>query len=212
MLTIRFFAIPFAVAASGLAVALGPSQGHADTTGDAALKDASEFSAIADLPTRSKALFQEASWVLTHPRCMNCHPATRTPTQGEDMHAHVPVITAVESAMGPAGLACSACHGPENRAVLGSRLKTVPGNSHWSLAPESMAWQGLSVGEICRQLKDPSRNGERSLADIVHHLSEDHLVGWAWNPGEGRSPAPGTQQVFGALIAAWIDTGAACPD
>jgi len=29
--------------------------------------------------------------------------------------------------------------------------------------------------------------------------------------GAGRDPAPGTQQLFGALVQAWIDTGAQCP-
>jgi len=36
-------------------------------------------------------------------------------------------------------------------------------------------------------------------------------VGWAWHPGEERSPAPGTQAQFGALIRAWISSGAHCP-
>lgn len=70
-----------------------------------------------------------------------------------------------------------------------------------------MAWQGLSTGEICVQIKDPARNGNRTLAQIEKHLAEDHLVEWAWHPGEGRVPAPGTQRVFGELIAA----GAHCP-
>ncbi|MEY8837886.1 Isoquinoline 1-oxidoreductase subunit, partial [Cribrihabitans sp. XS_ASV171] len=29
--------------------------------------------------------------------------------------------------------------------------------------------------------------------------------------GTGREPAPGSQEVFGELTRAWIDTGAACP-
>ena len=42
-------------------------------------------------------------------------------------------------------------------------------------------------------------------------MAHDELVGWGWSPGEGRTPAPGTQQQFGELIRAWIDSGAACP-
>jgi len=42
-------------------------------------------------------------------------------------------------------------------------------------------------------------------------MSHDSLVGWGWNPGDGREPAPGTQAEFGDLIKAWVDTGAACP-
>ena len=38
-----------------------------------------------------------------------------------------------------------------------------------------------------------------------------NMVGWAWRPGEGRIPAPGTQAEFGDLIQAWIESGAQCP-
>jgi hypothetical protein len=108
---------------------------------------------------------------------------------------------------------CMNCHQDQNNAVAGSggRL-SIPGNAHWALAPTSMAWQGRTVGQICRQIKDPARNGERDLAEIVHHMSEDSLVGWAWNPGAGRVSAPGTQEGFGALIKAWAQSGAACPE
>ncbi len=75
-----------------------------------------------------------------------------------------------------------------------------------------MAWQGSTLGEICAQLKDPERNGGKTLAEVQHHTAEDPLVGWAWTPGTGRTPAPGSQDIFGALTLAWIETGAACPD
>jgi hypothetical protein len=74
-----------------------------------------------------------------------------------------------------------------------------------------MVWQGRSLGAICTQIKDPARNGGRSLADIVEHMGHDPLVGWAWFPGGGRTPAPGTQQAFGELISAWAAAGATCP-
>jgi hypothetical protein len=63
-----------------------------------------------------------------------------------------------------------------------------------------MAWEGKTLGQICAQIKDPARNGGRSLEDIVHHVGADHLVGWAWSPGAGRSPAPGAQMQPGALL------------
>jgi hypothetical protein len=121
-------------------------------------------------------------------------------------------MNAGESGFGPDGMFCTTCHGRENRTLAGSRIKSIPGAEPWLLAPASMAWQGLSVGEICAQVKDPNRNGDRSLDDLVHHMGEDHLVAWAWHPGEGRTPAPGTQAEFGALVEAWIETGAECPD
>jgi len=87
----------------------------------------------------------------------------------------------------------------------------VPGHPLWHLAPIEMAWAGKSLGEICEQIKDPKRNGGKSLDEIVHHMGEDSLVGWGWHPGVGRAPVPGTQQEFGALIKAWVEAGAACP-
>ncbi|HEV7317277.1 MAG TPA: Isoquinoline 1-oxidoreductase subunit [Ensifer sp.] len=213
-MTKRTLALPLAalLAAAGIIAGLEPIRGFAETSSGGALKPPAEFASIADSTARSKAIFAEASRVLTHPRCINCHPATRSPTQGEEMHPHVPLMIAAESSMGPAGLACSTCHGPENRPIVGSRLKSIPGNAHWQLAPESMAWQGLSVAEICEQVKDTERNGNRSHADLIKHMGEDHLVGWAWHPGEGRSAPPGSQPELAALISAWVETGAACPD
>jgi hypothetical protein len=52
-----------------------------------------------------------------------------------------------------------------------------------------MDWEGKTLGEICAQIKDHSRNGGRSLEEIVHHVGTDHLVGWAWAPG--ASPLQG---------------------
>src|SRR3989442_12938686 len=80
------------------------------------------------------------------------------------------------------------------------------------LAPIEMAWQGRALGEICAQIKDPARNGGHSLPEIVEHMTHDPLVGWAWSPGAGRDPAPGTQAALGELVKAWADTGAVCPE
>jgi hypothetical protein len=74
-----------------------------------------------------------------------------------------------------------------------------------------MAWEGKSIGEICRQIKDPQRNGGRTLAMLHEHLAHDDLVAWGWHPGTGRDPAPGSQQMLGELVAAWIESGAECP-
>jgi hypothetical protein len=88
----------------------------------------------------------------------------------------------------------------------------VPGNPIWHLAPEEMGWEGKTVGQICAQIKDPKRNGNRSLDEIVRHVGTDHLVGWAWAPGAGRQSAPCTQAQTGALLAEWVKSGAVCPN
>ena len=178
----------------------------------AALKPVAAFSTIRDERARSVALLTEAARVIQSPRCLNCHPVNRQPTQGDDLHAHLPLMYAGPGDHGVAGLQCKSCHGDANFATLASSIASIPGHSHWGLAPASMAWQRKSLREICLQLKDGTRNGGRSLSQIREHMAKDSLVGWAWHPGEGRSPAPGTQAQFGALIRAWIVTGAHCPE
>lgn len=176
------------------------------------LKPVSAFATIRDRNARSVALFTEAARVIEHPRCLNCHPKDRTPTQGDDLHAHVPTMRADHEGHGPPGLPCNTCHQAQNTATNVKPIESIPGHAHWMLAPPSMGWQGMKTSDICRQLKDPARNGGRTLEKIREHMGTDTLVGWAWTPGPGRQPAPGTQKAFGELIAAWIETGAACPD
>jgi hypothetical protein len=170
------------------------------------LRPATEFAGITDPRTRSVALFEEASKVITSPRCMNCHPATDRPTQTEAMRPHEPWVVRGADGSGAPGMRCTTCHQAENFDPAG-----VPGNPKWHLAPLSMAWQGKTPRQICEQIKDPQRNGHLDQAALIHHMAEDPLVGWGWHPGGHRTPAPGTQAEFGALIRAWLDTGGHCP-
>lgn len=190
-----------------------PSPGDRATEIEArqALQPVSAFAGIADPRARSVALFTEAGRVITHPRCTNCHPADGRPRQGLDQRAHVPAVTGGPSGHGVPGLPCAACHQAANTVTVGATLASVPGNPKWALAPAEMAWVDRSLGDICEQIKDPKRNGGKTLAEIHHHMAEDALVGWGWDPGPGREPAPGSQRAFGELIKAWIDTGAHCP-
>ncbi|CAN7647814.1 Isoquinoline 1-oxidoreductase subunit [Phenylobacterium sp. LjRoot219] len=169
------------------------------------LRPVSDFAAIADPQTRSIALFVEAGRVIQSPRCMNCHPRTDRPTQTDAMRPHTPWVSRGVDGRGATTMRCSTCHHETNFELSG-----VPGNPRWRLAPANMAWQGKSLGDICRQIQDPARGG-MSRAELLHHMSQDVLVGWAWRPGGNRTPAPGTQAEFGAIIKAWLDTGAKCP-
>ena len=170
------------------------------------LQPISSFDRIAERRARSIALFTEAGKVLQHPRCMNCHPATERPTQTDGMRPHQPLVVRGADGHGAAGMRCTACHHAGNFDPA-----HVPGHPDWHLAPATMAWQGRSLAQICSQIKDRARNGGRNLAALIHHVSEDSLVGWAWAPGAGRTPAPGTQAQFGVLMKAWAATGAFCP-
>jgi hypothetical protein len=184
----------------------------AQTQGADALRGPDAFASISDPAERSRALFAEAAKVITSPRCMNCHPAGDRPTQANDMHEHLPPVFRGDGGFGIAGNSCSTCHTESNYTLHeGASYRSIPGHPRWGMAPIEMAWQGKSVGYICRQIKDPDRNGGRDLKLLHEHLAGDDLVGWAWHPGEGRVPAPGSQQMLGQLIQAWIDTGAQCP-
>jgi hypothetical protein len=172
----------------------------------ASLKSPADFGAIADQADRSRALFAEMGKVIESPRCQNCHPVGQRPTQADDMHPHLPMVVRGADDQGAIAMRCATCHQAANFAPAG-----VPGAPKWHMAPVEMAWQGKSLGQICEQIKDPARNGKRTLAQIHDHMAFDELVGWGWHPGGTRTPAPGTQKQFGELVAAWIRTGAACP-
>jgi hypothetical protein len=177
------------------------------------LRSPDAFSGIADRGGRSRALFGEMAKVITGPRCMNCHPAGDHPLQDDDQHIHMPTAFRGDANAGVPGLPCASCHTDHNFTLTAgaASYQSIPGHPRWSLAPPEMAWEGKSVSEICRQIKDPARNGGRTLALLHDHIAKDDLVAWAWNPGPGRKPAPGTQQQLGQLVQAWIDTGAECP-
>lgn len=182
---------------------LGAGNGWAQT---AALKGPDAFASITDNGQRSRALFVEAGKVILSPRCLNCHPKGESPTQGDEMRLHVPRVVRGADGHGATALNCNTCHQTANFDP-----SNVPGNPEWKLAPLEMAWQGLSLGQICQQMKDRTRNGGKTLAQIHEHMASDSLVGWGWAPGGNRPPAPGTQARLGALVQAWIDSGAECP-
>ena len=195
------------VAASCVVVALGialGATGNARGQAAAVLAPASSFDHVGDKSKRAVALFQEAGKVIMHPRCVNCHTPDDHPRQGDAMRVHEPPVVRGAAGKGAVGMACSTCHGAANFGV-------VPGDPNWHLAPLEMVWIGRSLGQICEQIKDPKRNGGKSLEQIVEHMTHDHLVGWGWNPGGARTAAPGSQKEFGALIKAWVDSGAYCP-
>jgi hypothetical protein len=200
-------AMRFQMLAPVAALAMSMLTGYAASqTASNTLASPESFVSTADTGTRSAAIYTELGKVLTHPRCVNCHPAGDRPHQGDQSRLHQPPVTRGVDGHGTEAMRCSICH---NKANFDPGR--MPGHPEWHLAPREMAWEGKTLAEICAQIKDPARNGGRKLEDLVHHIGTDTLVGWAWHPGFGRSPAPGTQKEAGALVDAWIKTGAACP-
>lgn len=156
------------------------------------------------------AAFKEMLPVIRHPRCMNCHSTGDFPRQGDDGHPHTMNLHRGLDGKGVTSQKCSTCH--QDRNVTG--LHMPPGAPNWHLPPANMPmiWQGLSDRRICDQLKDPKQNGARSVDQIVEHMAEDKLVGWGWNPGEGRTPIPIAREDFASKVRAWASKGAACPE
>ena len=149
--------------------------------------------------------------VLTHPRCMNCHPTDNIPKQGDDRHPHYFDMARGINDMGFSATKCTTCHQSENNKYSG-----VPGAPHWSLAPASMGWQGLRRTEIAERLLNRETNGGKSHEELIKHMTEDELVLWAWEPGvddEGkeRTPPPVSKEEFAKAVKDWFGDGAVIP-
>jgi cytochrome c5 len=186
------------------ALATSSSSVHAVLAASTATNSAAHSDAAA-----AQAAFNRAWTVFNSPRCRNCHPSGDAPLQGDDGHVHIQDVKRGADGKGVYGMKCSTCHQIAN--LPGANMP--PGNPKWSLPPANMKMviQGETVGEFCRQLKDPAKNGHRSLAQIIEHVSSDELVGWGWNPGDGRTLPPLDRPEFVAAMKAWVDNGAACP-
>lgn len=159
----------------------------------------------------SQEAFDKMMAVLTHKRCVNCHPSSDRPRQGEDSHIHNFNVQRGADNHGVAALRCESCHQHENNDFSG-----VPGAPEWSLAPLSMQWEGLTRVEIAKSMLDPSKNGGRNLEQIVEHLTEHELVLWAWEPGidaagNPREKPPVSKEEYIKAVKEWAEAGAVIP-
>lgn len=162
---------------------------------------------VADAQAAEKgALFAPIAAVLRDPRCLNCHPSSNRPRQGNDRHLHLQNVQRGEDNLGFVNMRCTACHRDENNAYSG-----VPGAPNWHLAPLSMGWEGLDDGALCATLKDSDKNGGRDVAALVEHMASDKLVLWGWDPGGKRTPVPTPHAEFVKQLEAWAGAGAPCP-
>lgn len=151
--------------------------------------------------------------VLSHPRCAGCHVEDNRPRWsgahygGTRVHAFNVQGGDDGSGFGNPGLRCTTCHFSSNSKALHG----PPGAENWHLAPVEMVWFGKSSAEICSQIKDPARNGGRSLEAVALHVRDDKLVAWGWAPGGDREPAPGSAEETYVAIEKWMAAGAPCP-
>jgi hypothetical protein len=158
----------------------------------------------------SQQAFLAVYKVLMSPRCMNCHPSGDIPLQGDDSHQHTQGVKRGPDGKGLYALKCANCHQSGNTAGL----NMPPGNPNWHLPPADMpmVFQGKSAKELALQLKDPERNGHKTLQQLIKHVSGDTLVLWGWNPGDGRTKPPLAHAEFARQFKLWVAKGAAIPD
>ena len=119
----------------------------------------------------SLAAWGRISVVLTHPRCLNCHQLN-TPLQGDTRRIHIPPVVRGADDRGAGTMRCHNCHSDTRN----NEYSGVPGAPHWQLAPVSMLWEGLSNGDLCRMLKDPLRNGDRTTDALIDNMETERLV------------------------------------
>jgi hypothetical protein len=156
-----------------------------------------------------KKAFVEVARVLQSPRCMNCHPVGDAPLQTD---ASTPHQMNVSRKSESAGLECATCHREQNSEAVGV-AGGPPGAPNWHLPPPEtpMVFQGHTPTTLCEQLKNPAKNGGKSLDQLLHHVTEDALVKWGWNPGGNRTKPPLTHEAFVKAFSTWVASGGACP-
>ncbi|HVH31484.1 MAG TPA: hypothetical protein VNA31_07470 [bacterium] len=165
-------------------------------------------------PERAQAVaaFSTVRQVFQHPRCQNCHIPGDAPLQFDAGLPHAMGVMRGPEGHGATGLPCGTCHGASNPPESYGP-HAPPGAPHWGLpSPEhKMAWIGLSPRALCETIKDKQRNGGRDFAALITHVSEDKLVGWAWNPGGDRAPVSVPRDLFVAKFKEWAAAGGPCP-
>src|SRR6202022_3584549 len=119
------------VFASVTALSLSLLTGYAASqTASNTLASPESFRSIADTDAGWAAMFTELGKVLTHPRCVNCHPAGDRPRQGDERRLHQPPVARGLDGHGTDTMRCSICHQKAN-----FEPGRVPGHPEWHIAP-----------------------------------------------------------------------------
>jgi hypothetical protein len=162
------------------------------------------------------------------------------PRQGDDRHPHYYTVVrgdtfalptaehtgTVYPGMGAPFERCTFCHGTMNDPVTGIPGTTNPEGADptapfWALAPASMAWEsapGVPVkgATLCANLLNKDLNGNREPKDLLHHITNEALVNWAFNPGirpngQERTKPPISHEALIQAFQQWIREGTPCP-
>jgi len=168
--------------------------------------------------------FQYLFSVAKSPRCVNCHGTVdrsskiHFPTVGDLRQRHAMNI---DSRFPSLGGDCTSCHQKSNLSLP----RYPPGAFNperpdflWHMPPASMILASIqSPRELCELWTDPNRNaktpGSKGGIDnlplfrreFLLHTSTDPLIEWAFQPGPGRAPAPGSKVLLVEAMSSWIE-------
>lgn len=163
------------------------------------------------------AAFERIYEVASHPRCSNCHvgadniPMWSGPSYGRT-RPHGMNVSAGASRIGAETLPCSACHAYNDQGGNDIAHAAPQVAMTWMLPPPEAAWFDQTATYVCKQLRDPDRNGGRDMLALAEHLGHDLILHWAWNPGGGREPAPYSLQEHIDDLLLWGVAGMPCPE
>lgn len=95
------------------------------------------------------------------------------------------------------------------RLAVTAENSVNPGNSDSGVAKNGH--------QLCVDLKDKSKNGNRDFAQLLDFIETDPFIMWAWDPGtraKGKArttPPLATHDQFLSTVKQWIADGAPCP-
>jgi cytochrome c553 len=156
--------------------------------------------------------------VAMHPRCMNCHGRVHdgrlVPLVGDGREPHPMNITDrhnPDTRSPRVGLACISCHGRTNSPQPGGppgarvdwRMPTHEDNRLWpdrGRVELCDQWQKAIRELIAREKKEPPQPFEER---VIEHFRDDPLIAWAFDPGPGRTRAPGSPAQLVSMAVTW---------
>ena len=111
------------------------------------------------------------------------------------------------SGFGNPGLRCTTCHQRDQLACAARaarRAELASGAGRNGVVRQSL-------GDDLRADQGSGPQWRPSLEEIAVHVRDDELVGWGWEPGPVREPAPGSAEETFQAIEKWSAAGAPCP-
>ena len=181
---------------------LGMAEGAVENNPD-------KVTAATEVKTGEPGDFEAVRAVLQSPRCQNCHIPGDAPLKGDRGDLHGLNVKRGEDGKGNPPLLCTVCHQSKN----GNLPQTPPGALNWHLPPPStpMVFINRPANALCEDLKNPSKNGNKTPEQLIKHISTDSLVLWGWDPGPGRTKPPISHEAFVTHFSRWVSAGMPCP-